>query len=65
MFIMTQQDDTKKQESNKGTDESSKKDLKKNPGTKTMDQVEKPDKGDNIANPNAAQGSSSDGDTAS
>ena len=60
---MTQQDDAKKQESKKGTDESSKKDLKKYPGTKTMEQVEKPDKGDNIANPNAAQGSASDGDT--
>lgn len=44
MFIMAQQDDAKKQESKKGTDESSKKDLKKHPGTKTMEQAEKPDK---------------------
>ena len=41
---MAQQDDAKKQESKKGTDESSKKDLKKHPGTKTMEQAEKPDK---------------------
>lgn len=62
---MTQQDDAKKQESKKGTDKSSKKDLKKYPGTKTMEQEKKPDKGDPIANPDNAQGSASDGDTAS
>ncbi len=71
---MTQQNDAKKQDqastendktAKKAGDSASQEDIKKNPGTKTMEHVTKPDKDDNIANPNAAQGSSSDGDTAS
>jgi hypothetical protein len=60
---MTQQDNTKKQESKQEKDDPSKKDLKNHPGTKTMEQVEKPN--DPIANPDNAQGQASDGDTIS
>ncbi len=60
---MTQQDDTEKKEQT--TKKQSTSQSQKNPGTNTMEPTAKKDTKENIANPNAAQGSASDGDSAS